>query len=607
MNNEALYNYRRLENFKRISPSNPNLYYEFINSYKIDHLLSIGHKSHYGQLVIDKGVGFISDEVVKLPKSDKVPYLSNVKKDIEDEILAITGMTYFLSAGYSEVSEDERKERIINSLKILIGKIEGLITHNTTPSVVFNSLSRKNDMTNVTHLPLTNSLLDSSCNPFISFKVITAIAPPFDTYPLEGYEKQENFPNCCDYHKAIFNDVIQWLERFPNCCEAHREIQKIYNFDKEDFKDLPLKVLNQSDFTRFHIHERLESEDWYEDITQYLTWNLFSFGEPNIGYYKYILIVKDYLLQEYEVTKIDENKAKLLIKYIDDSISINPNIEDMGFDMVYETYKKWLEVFPFDIPYFRDIKDEYSKKYPAFDGKLVLNRYTGLLQGKAITKDKLIAYLIQTTKDLLDKIQPRELFRNGIISDITKYNFYLESLNINHSKIVKAYTEKEFEYVSILELWLNNFKSFFKDVEPLLTKIHNDNTPLVNAPLLIEKPKEEEKQVNHFCNGMPMSFVRKHFEVLTTKLNRKKEPLLTLDQFEAFINRAFHNENKIPKIEPNMGKREDKLIREVFYKFYSKPSVKEYDTKQNRDNYIKLLTENIIGFELNVVRKNFNR
>jgi hypothetical protein len=433
----------------------------------------------------------------------------------------------------------------------------------------YQILNRKNDMTNVTPLALTNSLLDSSCNPFISFKAKT-IAPPFDTYPLEGYEKQENFPNCCDYHKAILNRVVKWLERFPNCCEPHREMQRIYNFDKEDFKDLPLKILNQSDFTRFHIQKRLESEDWYEDITQYLTWNLFSFGQPNIGYFKYILIVKDYLLEKYEVTKIDENKAKLLIKYIDDSISINPNIEDTGFDMVYETYKKWLEIFPFDIPYFRDIKDEYSKKFPAFDGKLVRNRYTGLVQGKAITKNKLIAYLIQTTKDLLDKIQPRELFRNGIISDITKYNFYLESLNVNNSKIVKAYTEKEFEYVSILELWLKNFESFFKNVEPLLTKIQpNDTTPSVVTPSQIEE--------------------REKIEAYTKRSEEIKNAFAEYRFIEYLKTSKGYNESQIIKIESLISENETPfiiaLLEEIKYLDHFK---KEYCNSKGTERDKKL-------------------
>jgi hypothetical protein len=471
----------------------------------------------------------------------------------------------------------------------------------------YQILNRKNDMTNVTHLPLTNSLLDSSCNPFISFKVI-AIAPPFDTYPLEGYEKQENFPNCCDHHKAILNRVVKWLERFPNCCEPHREMQRIYNFDKEYFKDLPLKILNQSDFTRFHIQKRLESEDWYEDITQYLTWNLFSFGGSNIGYSKYILIVKDYLLEKYEVTKIDENKAKLLIKYIDDSISINPNIEDTGFDMVYETYKKWLEIFPFDIPYFQDLKNDYSKKFPAFEGKLVLNRYTRQIEGKAISKDKLVAYIIQATKDLLGKINPKELFRNGVNSDI-EYIIYLESLNVNHRKMVEAYNEKEFEYVRLLELWLNNFESFFIKTKPLLTAIQpNDNTLLVNAPSQIETKPVDKVEVNHFCNGMPMNFVREHFKVLTTNISKNNnKSFLTEEQFEAFIKRAFLNDSSIEPITLNYSKnKENGFIALLFFKFWNNAQDKYYATPHNsKEQYQKLLTENFIGFELEKVNHGF--
>jgi hypothetical protein len=112
---------------------------------------------------------------------------------------------------------------------------------------------------------------------------------PFDTKPIEGYrlpinEKTgEQLPNCCLFHKAAFEGAKSWFETFPDCCEGHRKMVLQGRIKKTDYNGTPEKIVRQLSYTEHQITHRFEIQDWYKDITDYIEYNVLSFGQPNVG------------------------------------------------------------------------------------------------------------------------------------------------------------------------------------------------------------------------------------------------------------------------------------------------------------------------------------
>ncbi|MCG2460389.1 hypothetical protein K8352_06490 [Flavobacteriaceae bacterium F89] len=116
--------------------------------------------------------------------------------------------------------------------------------------------------------------------------------------------------------------------------------------------------------------------------------------------------------------------------------------------------------------------------------------------------------------------------------------------------------------------------------------------------------KPESTNVNVFCRTMSIIIPKEHFKPFTTaksKLNNM--PFLSIKQFNDFIDRAFLGNADINKVKFNMKpKGEISKIQYVFREFYEKYA-HEYGLYQ--EDFIKLLTDNFIGWEYSKVKNNF--
>lgn len=116
--------------------------------------------------------------------------------------------------------------------------------------------------------------------------------------------------------------------------------------------------------------------------------------------------------------------------------------------------------------------------------------------------------------------------------------------------------------------------------------------------------KKNEKE-NLFCPGMDLDIPRKHFKIFTLFKNSSGDPLLTPNQFELFIDRAFCGNMDIPKLEFNSENKWKKKIELEFSDFYSLNCLKYFGTTKVKRLFIKLLTDNFNGYDYNTVRNNF--
>ena len=135
-----------------------------------------------------------------------------------------------------------------------------------------------------------------------------------------------------------------------------------------------------------------------------------------------------------------------------------------------------------------------------------------------------------------------------------------------------------------------------------IDRLERLNTP---ATQTIRKSDTERTELNVFCPSMPLSIPKEHFKVLTDKESKNGQPFLTNEQFDLFIERAFCGNAEIPKQKINKGSREKLLVQSLFYEFYDNYCMEYFSTMQCQDVFIKLLTDNFIGWDFQNVKDNF--
>lgn len=112
-------------------------------------------------------------------------------------------------------------------------------------------------------------------------------------------------------------------------------------------------------------------------------------------------------------------------------------------------------------------------------------------------------------------------------------------------------------------------------------------------------------KINKFCPGMPIGVAVTHFSKFTkVKDEQTGEPLMTEKQLHQFIQRAFLGIPGIRKIKLNARPGMKTLIKAEFYDFY-RTTCDYFGNKKCMFKYMKLLSENFVGFSYASVKNNF--
>jgi hypothetical protein len=311
--------------------------------------------------------------------------------------------------------------------------------------------------------------------PFIEIDASNFTIAAFNAKPIEGYEVPKNkatgkkFPFCCAFHKKAYENANKWLKTFPNCCAPHKAMQNMWWFKKETYKGLPIKIVSQTSYTEYHILQRIDANDWFEDITEYIEYNQHSFGHPAIGLNHYLGNIKHFIEQSKE-NKLTEKKRQKLLGFINEYYA-EPKGVNTNLNELYEVYRRWLNTFPFEISYFKHLKEYFEKQLPILKGTPETNRYSGLAKAKMQTKISLIEALIKTSDSLLTQINGVMLYENGVITDANKIKLELV-INSRKLKLKEGYSNnllnEEQHYKEMLNNWFNDEQTFWNDIVPLL-------------------------------------------------------------------------------------------------------------------------------------------
>gem|GEM_PF-1250614 len=311
-------------------------------------------------------------------------------------------------------------------------------------------------------------------DPFIEIPSGNFMIQPFNVESPEGYVPRKDYPECCNYHTTILQNLIEWFARFPNCCEPHREMAGKWWFNKSTYDGISHKIMNCVAYTEHHIATRIDDKEWFKDISDYIEFILYAFGTPAIGADRYLSQLKEELQDQAKDEKpSNKEKVRQIIQYIE-AQGTPEKEQKMDLNAVYSTYQKWLKAFPFNLFPFTRIKDHFHNQLPLIKGKMEYNPYLGFSKGKPHTSSSLIEFLCGLTEEILEKINTAGMVTNGEISDTKMhvYNLIAARHHLKQSSLLKQYKKGELRYMALLKSWLKNEKAFFNEINPVF-----ENTP----------------------------------------------------------------------------------------------------------------------------------
>ena len=296
----------------------------------------------------------------------------------------------------------------------------------------------------------------------------------FDCLPLNDFEKPHGFPKCCPYHRGMHQKATKWFDKFPMCCDNHKLLLNKQWFKKADYNDRSTKILYCLSYTEHFISQKINEDNWYKEITDYIEYVFHSFGTPAIGAHLFDIGIEHYIRTckpvDYE---LPEYKRKRLLEFFEAQGDVKKR-KNTDFNLLYSIFQKWLKSFP-ELKYFEQLKNKLLGKIPI---NLIIyepefNPYLGLSKAKTRTKTEFIELLVNSTKKLLSSIDTTKLLQDNVISENERYS--IELLNEEHKlrqrELTEEYSKKETKYLKIIKKWLKNEKQFFEQLKPLLQKI----------------------------------------------------------------------------------------------------------------------------------------
>lgn len=288
---------------------------------------------------------------------------------------------------------------------------------------------------------------------------------------IEGFEAPKDYPKCCPRHKMYLEYIMEWWKKFPDCCDEHRKLAKNPIFEKKVYDYVPERIMTVIAYFEYHISQKIEQNDWFEDIMNYHEYLVMSFGMPAVGLGKLSRLIEHFVEyanpEDYDFTQ--EKKDKLLKELQKEPSQTEQHKKDTDPNILYEVYQKWLKTVP-DIHYFSYLKARTTGKAPMnlFIYEPKHNPYTGMTGFKMRTKHELVANLFNLTKEALSKIDTTQLVKDGLISEAQQTNINL--LNENHRikqlSLFEEYTESESKYLEIVKSWLANEEEYFEKILP---------------------------------------------------------------------------------------------------------------------------------------------
>lgn len=299
---------------------------------------------------------------------------------------------------------------------------------------------------------------------------------PFNVRPPKGYTEPKNeqtgetIPNCCKFHKQLYRNTENWFQIFPLCCDGHTKMaQREKWFHKNQYNGLTMKIVKQISYMEYHINQVHKKPDWFDDITEFIDYNLESFGSFKIGLDQFTHAVK-HILKDPGL-KIPRAKKEKLLRYLVELETPKETIET-DFNLLENIYRKWLHEFPFELEIFNHLKPKYEKTFPIVKEWGKKNRYTGHQIIRLHTKSTMIEQLEGITIKIISEINSLTLHKKGELNDPLKYELSLleEKRNMKLKTGYRNDISTEPGYRKVLKEWFEDEKEFIQELQRLLAQ-----------------------------------------------------------------------------------------------------------------------------------------
>ena len=296
------------------------------------------------------------------------------------------------------------------------------------------------------------------------------------TFPLDGYEAPENYPDCCSSHRSVKQSAEEYFDKFPNCCEQHKKLLTQPWFKKEHYSYLPQKLLDTTTFTWDCINRSIDHPEWYKKITDYIKYTYDSFGQFPEGFGGPVgaSFYRDHLegnLRD-KVVQLPNGKHEKILSYVKELGLPPKNAERPELNLLIEKYKEWLKIFPFELPNFSHLKPMFENRMPILSGPGETNMYTGLTGFKVKTKKELIDFLVSVTEIMIENLNGLALYQNNSLPESGTYQ---KDVLLAHRKMELEELKNKISwkdrkgYVVLLKKWLAGEKRFIADLTKLIT------------------------------------------------------------------------------------------------------------------------------------------
>lgn len=426
------------------------------------------------------------------------------------------------------------------------------------------------------------------CNTEIVELTGSAFQLPYETEPTKGEHDYNTCENCKKSFKIIFDLITVRFAKFPLCCAGHSNLAKAKWFNKDEFGDIPTMVANKVIFTKQHIINNIDSENWYDKITNYIKHTIESFGQMPSGFGEAVFL-SDFLQHVAESIKANkgiqsDKQARILdyIKFKQRPNSKKPNRVDI--EILLKTYQKWLDTFPFELSFFKEMKQDFVRRLPIMQGKLDYNPYSRRVYGQMQTQSGLIKILSKNTKKLLHKIDTNKLYIKASDPEKTKLEMeiIMESHRVKQSKLVGDFSKGETEYVKIVDVWLSNEQTFFEKIRPTIERLVEQSNIRENLTKT-EGLKIEFKKYGFFSLKSLTEFSEIEINNLIKEISIKELPYqIAMVDFLGFIN---HLENEHCKTKNHLYKLLAKVLTTVDRAVKGNILVLNPKSEENKERY----------------------
>jgi hypothetical protein len=315
--------------------------------------------------------------------------------------------------------------------------------------------------------------------PFIEIDADEVLMYPQPAQPVDGYEfpcneQGQRLPFCCGAHTQVYNNAVEWFKIFPDCCNSHKKMVTKSWYYKGIYHDVAERIVNAVSYTETIISTRINNDDWYDDITDYIDYVVACFGHPAVGLHIYMDYIKNRIKDNIIVP--DKKKQAQLLDFISTYYKTKElkTQEKTSLNILYSTYQKWLKIFPFEISFFSSLKQNFESRLPVIEGKFKVNRYSGIAKGKLLTKSRLIDVLVEQTEKIVLTINIKVLHDKQLLTEPDRIKLELivaeRQMKLDIGYINRSKTEEQ-RYRKILKEWFEDEKKFVDEITPLLNKL----------------------------------------------------------------------------------------------------------------------------------------